>query len=195
MELTLRDVKQAPAELAAVRRIYERAFPQEERMPFWMLRWRSRQKNVRLYGAYHGGALVAMAHLISDGSTAYLLYFAVEEHCRGQGVGSQVLSLLKARLQGQTILLCIEPEEPGAPNAAQRQRRRRFYARGGFRETGYQAREGAVVFDLLAYGPPADKAAYLRLMRSFIGWPLRLVFHPQVFDKPAPDHRNREETV
>lgn len=152
-------------------------------MPFWMLKWRSQHKNVQFYSVLDGDVMVGMVHLVSDGKTAYLLYFAVAEGCRSRGYGSRILDLLKARLAGQSLLLCVEPLDPDAPNYPQRLRRMQFYTRNGFRETGYQAKEGTVIFDMLAYGPPVQKESYVRLMRGFIGWPLRLLFHPQAFDK------------
>lgn len=182
MALIFRDLRAHPDRCPAAVELYQTSFPPEERMPVWMLKWRSHHKTVRFYSVEENGRQAAIIHLVTDGKTAYLLYFAVEPHLRGQGCGSRVLTRLKEMLPGQAILLCVEPLDPAAPNLEQRQRRLAFYKKNGFAETGYQAKEGTVIFDVLSFGPP-DLEGYVRLLRGFIGWPLRLIFHPCAFPR------------
>jgi GNAT superfamily N-acetyltransferase len=179
--MELQDLRYTPSLLPFAQNLYESAFPKEERMPFWMLRWRSRQNNIRFYVVMQEAEPVGLVHLITGSSGAYLMYFAVAEMERGKGLGRRIVSLLKEQFAGQNLFLCVEPLTPTAPNLAQRKRRKSFYHRCGFEETGYQAREGTVIFDVLSWGTPFRPEEYLRLLRRFIGFPLRLVFHPAVF--------------
>ena len=70
---------------------------------------------------------------------------------RGRGVGSQALKLLAEIYPEQYIFLEIEPENEKASNALQRIRRKKFYLRCGFQETG-------ILWDM--YGVPMEVLCY-----------------------------------
>lgn len=78
-------------------------------------------------------------------------YFAVMPSKRGRGVGSQALKLLADIYPEQYIFLEIEPENEKASNALQRIRRKKFYLRCGFQETG-------ILWDM--YGVPMEVLCY-----------------------------------
>lgn len=65
-------------------------------------------------------------------------YLAVSPACRGQGIGSEILSLLDERYGGKRILLEIEdPEEP-CDNPKERRSRKAFYLRNGMTVQDYK---------------------------------------------------------
>ena len=181
MQLEFRDVRQCPAEYDRVESLYRRAFPEEEQMPTWLFRRRIRRDDVRLYSVW-AAEWVGFVYLLVGEKTAYLMYFAVDDSCRGQGYGSQILSELRALLPGRQILVSVEPLDPDAENCQQREKRQSFYRRNGYVDSGYQVKEGEVTFDLLLSEingfAPAD---YLALMKGFIGRLLGFVFHPAIF--------------
>ena len=78
-------------------------------------------------------------------------YFAVMSSKRGGGVGTNALKLLSDVYPEYYIFLEIEPENEKASNALQRVRRKNFYLRCGFQETG-------ILWDM--YGVPMEVLCY-----------------------------------
>ena len=64
------------------------------------------------------------------------MYFAVEEQFRDHGLGGETLLLLRRQLPGLRLIVDIERQDDSAENAALRRRRKQFYLRHGYRETG-----------------------------------------------------------
>ena len=89
---------------------------------------------------------------------AYLLYLGVKPESQGQGVGSEILDLIKART-GQPVLLDVEPiDDPHAENKRQRQDRWRFYQRNGFAKTDLTIVYDEEVFQVLICGMDVTSA-------------------------------------
>ncbi len=181
MKLTLKNVTHHPEISGAIKELYKEAFPIEEQMPYWALRWRSSKGGARLCGVFDGPKLVGMVSFLTEGNFLYLMYLAVAEQYRDCGYGSAILNFLKERYPQWPIMICVEPMDPQAKNFAQRQRRWRFYERHGFVKQPFRVKEGIVVFDVLTCGGTVQPAWYMNLMKRFVG-PLRMVFHPKVLD-------------
>ena len=151
-----------------------RDFPPEERMPLKRMLALTRLGHQQTLGLFDGTSLAAYAVLILNQASrpaALLNYFAVEPGCRGQGVGGQALELLRraaARLDLPYILFEVEAPE-SALNSQEletRQRRVRFYLRGGARPTGVDSWLYGVDYHIMllpAQGQnPAPKSALVK---------------------------------
>ena len=90
---------------------------------------------------------------------------------------SRILSNMRRRAAGRTVVLELEPLDDGAPNLEQRRRRLAFYGRGGFRCTGYRIHEGDQSYSVMADGA-FDPGAFRRLVFRF-GLGLRRTFLTQ----------------
>ncbi len=146
----------SPAQAATqpeLRRLYESAFPREERIP-WKDLLRLVEKMPLEFAEYRDGAeLLGITIVYPRPRLSWFWYFAVPEEKRGRGIGQRILSALLARYEGRSAVLDMEdPAQPGAPNAAQRRRRRDFYLRNGFRETGVGKTFGPVAMTILLRG-------------------------------------------
>ena len=146
----------APAQAATdpeLRRLYESAFPREERIP-WDDLLRLVEKMPLEFAEYREGAeLLGITIVYPRTRLSWFWYFAVPEDKRGRGVGQRILSALLARYEGRSAVLDMEdPAQPGASNAAQRRRRRDFYLRNGFRETGVGKTFGPVAMTMMLKG-------------------------------------------
>jgi len=86
-------------------------------------------------GAYdEQGRLAAYALMYApDHEPAVLLdYLAVEEECRGKGIGTNLLGLLRTYYRERTGALLIECERPiSAPDEKEARKRIRFYSQAG----------------------------------------------------------------
>jgi GNAT superfamily N-acetyltransferase len=146
----------------ALRRLYHTAFPKEEQMPWWILRLTSLRRDMGVEGFYEGDRLRGFTHSVATEDVLFLLFFAVNDDCRGQGWGSEILTKLKAENPGRTVVLNVELLDPEANNYDQRLRRMAFYKRNGFFDTGYDVDEVGGTFRVLATKPELDVDAYLR---------------------------------
>ena len=151
--------------------VYLSAFPKEERLPWWLLRLFSCRRDMGITAYYDGHKFCGITVSAATEKVLFLLFFAVEDDCRGRGCGSEILQLLKKENPGRAIVLNVEPLDEAAENAAQRVSRMRFYNRNGFYDTGYDIDEVGGTFRVLS-DRPLDAQAYLQVFRrlSFGFW-------------------------
>ena len=124
--------------LEEVKALYMKAFPPEERKPFSIIEDKVREGSMEILCMEEDGRFLGLAIMILHGDIALIDYLAVSPESRGGGVGTRTLALLKARYPERTLLLEIEdPDEP-CDNAAERLRRRDFYARNGMIAMDYR---------------------------------------------------------
>ena len=137
----------------ALRALYESAFPREERIPWEDLLRLVREMPLEFAEYREGAELLGITIVYPRPRLSWFWYFAVPEEKRGRGIGQRILSALLARYEGRSAVLDMEdPAQPGAPNAAQRLRRRDFYLRNGFRETGVGKTFGPVAMTMMLKG-------------------------------------------
>ncbi len=146
----------SPAQTAAdpaLRALYESAFPREERIPWDDLLLLVEEMPLEFAEYREGSELLGITIVYPRPRLSWFWYFAVPEEKRGRGIGQRILSALLARYEGRSAVLDMEdPAQPGAPNAAQRFRRRDFYLRNGFRETGVGKTFGPVAMTMMLKG-------------------------------------------
>lgn len=162
--------------LTYAKKLYHEAFPKEERLPWWVLRFMTVLNGVELSAFYDGAEFCGFTHTTATDDTVYVMFFAVNENLRSKGYGSAILEKLKQLHSDKAIILNVEPLDDRAPNADQRVKRMRFYERNGFYDTGYNSTEVGGIFRVLSTKPNLDIKAYLRvfLKISFGFWQPRV---------------------
>jgi len=133
-----------------IKEIYETSFPKSEKFPFWVLKQCAKESNVRLDSIidHNTDKIVGMSFLISYDDITYLMYVAIDKKYRNKGFGSLVLRDLILRQADVSILLCIE--RPSAKKEDIKVRRKDFYLRNGFYETGYFIEDSGVEYEFLS---------------------------------------------
>lgn len=132
--------------------LYEEAFPPEERFDMSLLDDLARRDGVAFTAYYRSGEFCGFSYCVDTGSYLYLLFLAVDDARRSQGLGSLILARLKERYPGRAIVVEIEPVDPAATNAGQRSARLDFYRRNGFKPAGLDSIEGDMVYTVLVFG-------------------------------------------
>ena len=155
--------------LGKMRSLYLRAFPAEERTPWFILKRRAKQGRAEALEATDGGEFVGMAYVVTFEDMAYLFYLAVEEEKRGRGTGGQILSALRERFPGKRIFLAREQLDKSAGNYPERESRHRFYLSNGFEDWGIQIKEGAVTYDVMGIGKKVTPPEYRALITGWAG--------------------------
>lgn len=146
-------------DLVRIKALYNRAFPENERRPFDDM-MASLNNWLELNVFYADGAFVGFAFLLNCGDISHIIYFAVEEEMRGQGMGSAALKAMRAENPGMRMLVDIERDIPGAPNTMQRCHRKHFYLRSGYQETQVKYEWRGEQYEILSNGGDVSDAEF-----------------------------------
>ena len=164
MELTQVDINKDKALQRKAAKLYKEAFPKEERIPWWLLRWNARRKGIGLTAFLDGDTFCGFTSSVTVEDLHFLLFFAVETALRGQGYGSRILSDIQKN-HGK-VTLNVEPLIDTAPNLKERQRRFAFYRKNGFLDTGYHVWEIGGKFRVLSTQRELDVPQYQKVFQK-----------------------------
>ena len=132
-----------------VRQMYLDAFPPAERMPFPMMVAMSKLWHTDFLEFYDGDTLCGFVYLAHNRKLVFIMFLAVDKAMRSKGYGSAILHEIQNRYPDKKIIVSIEPCDAVAPDLALRTRRKAFYSRNGYRETGYRMRLSGVEQEIL----------------------------------------------
>lgn len=113
--LTALPIGTAHPDLFRVRRLYESAFPANERRPFEAL-LSGFDGQGELLAFYLRDCFAGFVSLLTWADITHILYFAIEEALRNRGLGSAALECIKGRKPGQRLIADLEAPLPKAPN-------------------------------------------------------------------------------
>ena len=143
---------QNSAEKKKIKSLFQRAIPAHERPPFFWLYRKRKRENVSFFNVYDGNEWVGAVFFSVHKSLVYVWVFAIDDSVRSKGYGSAVFLEIRRLYPDHRILLGIEAPRENAKNSEQRIKRKQFYERNGFRETGYFAKQFNDSFELLLIG-------------------------------------------
>ncbi|MCC8023482.1 MAG: GNAT family N-acetyltransferase [Clostridiales bacterium] len=182
--LQTKEITKKFSDLPQVKALYRTVFPRQEQMPFWFLLRKAKQDGVRFTAFYDGGEFVGLAYTNTYEDLTFLLYLAVCPAVQSKGYGSQILTWLHETYPSNRFLLNMEALDEGAGNYAQRQSRRKFYEKNGYRATGLHVKDFHVIYELLIRGGGCTAAEYTALYRQFAG----AVLYPFIKQKLIEEH-------
>lgn len=133
----------------AVKRIYFEAFPKEERMPFPMMVAMSKLWNTQFTAFYDKDILCGFVYMAMNRKLVFLMFFAVDQKFRSKGYGSRILKEIRNKYPNKKIVISIEPCNENVSDIAIRKRRKAFYMRNGYNETGYRMKLNGVVQEII----------------------------------------------
>lgn len=132
-----------------IKRIYFEAFPKNERMPFLMMVAMSKLWNTQFFGFYDGDTPCGLIYLASNSKIVFVMFFAVNQCLRSKGYGSSILQQIEKMYSNKKIIISIEPCDDNDPDIALRRRRKSFYMRNGYQETGYMMKLGGMEQEII----------------------------------------------
>ena len=162
--MEIRDINQDIALCRPAKALYHAAFPNEERLPWWILRLNARRKGVDLNAFVEGDVFCGFTASVTVEDLHFLLFFAINEEKRGMGYGSAILRMLQE--QYKTLVLNVELLDPAAENYEQRKRRFAFYQRNGLVDTHYHVWEVGGKFRVLSTDPVLDVKQYKKIFKK-----------------------------
>ncbi|MBE6570379.1 MAG: GNAT family N-acetyltransferase [Ruminococcaceae bacterium] len=146
--------------------LYRNAFPAGERKPFSIIRKMQKMGRTDVWYAKKEGGFAGFAATINGNGRILIDYLAVDKKKRCQGIGTEILKLLRTRYEGMGVFLEIERVCADAPNAAERIRRKQFYLAAGMQEMHVFARVFGVEMELLGWNCTMDFEEYRAFYRD-----------------------------
>lgn len=110
---------------------------------------------------------------------AYLFFLAIDADSRGKGYGSRAIETLTAEYPDKIHTVDFEMPDDAAPNREQRKKRRSFYLRNGYRETGLFLSYLGVDYEVFCMGDSFPIDTFKAMMKT-----IQVEgFHPRYFTK------------
>ncbi len=166
-----------------IKRIYESAFPDEEKAPFFLIMHKVKTKKAEILTAYENGEFVGFAYMVCYRDLVYLFYLAVDENKRGRGYGRKIIEAVKVRYVGKRVFLAREQIDKSAENYEQRVSRRDFYIKCGFHDLPCCIKEASVIYDVMGIGGNVSAKEYDALITSWAGKILRKIVDMRIIEK------------
>lgn len=142
------------------------AFPPEEYLaPSEFVRMAKRD-GFDFLALLDGTKFVGFAAVLTYENTAYLFFLAIDERLRGKGYGGRAVETLRAEYPDKIHTVDFEMIDDAAPNREQRERRRRFYLRNGYRETGLFLSYFGVDYEVFCSGDDFDPDGFKAMMKT-----------------------------
>lgn len=163
------DINKSKTARQLVRRLYFSAFPLAERTPFVYLQYRTKHKCADCFAVYDKEQFVGLVYNVYYKDLVYVFYLAVNENCRDKGYGSKILREIQQRFKEKRLILSIEEVNPDSANYEQRKRRKAFYEKNGFHDSGVRVTELGVIYEVLIYGNQISKDEYMQMMKNYTG--------------------------
>lgn len=116
--------------------INKEAFPPSEYMPVEEIFYFAQNTNSDVLGIYDHRHLVGFILFLKNAECGYIFFLAIDQSARSKGYGGEALKALAAAYPELQIILDFEEINENAENLDQRIRRKKFYLRNGFCETG-----------------------------------------------------------
>lgn len=166
------ELHQDSAEAVQAERLYLTAFPEIERHPIEELHeaCNHKQESACQWLIFKDEELfVGMAYMITYKDIAFLLYFAVDDNMRNKSYGSRILKSLQSRYENMEMTLLIESLHETCDNMNIRIRRKEFYLRNGFYDTGFiqPCNDKSIFYDILSTAKTFNKYKYMEFVEHY----------------------------
>ena len=165
--MELREIMKISEDKAVLEEINTEAIPENERTSLDNLFATGADGNLEVLGIYEENGPVGFFVVRKYKSTRYLAYFAINAECRSKGIGSKALALLFDRYSHCQIVVEFEAPRKDAKEDDMVVRRRNFYLRNGFHETGWLTFYDGVEFEIACSRPMFDEQEFEGFVEYF----------------------------
>lgn len=166
MGLTIEPITQESRFWAQVNTLAKEAFPPEEYLAPSELVKMAQSDNFDFLALLDDDTFVGFMVVMLYENLAYLFFLAINENSRGKGYGSRAIETLRAEYPDKTQTVDFEMLDDTAPNKEQREKRRSFYLRNGYRETGLFLSYLGVDYEVFCMGSAFDIDTFKAMMKT-----------------------------
>lgn len=143
-EMELKSIDKASADKRALESIHEEAIPEAERVSLDEMM----DTGAEVIGIYEDGEPAGYLMIRHYKKIVYLAFLAVRRDLRSGGIGSEALRMLISAYPDRQIVVEYEAPEKSSPAASIRARRKAFYLRNGFYDTGWNTCYDGTEFEI-----------------------------------------------
>ena len=131
--MVLKTLSNGSDDIEILEKINEEAIPENERNSLEDLM----ATGAEVVGIYEDSKPAGFLVVREYGEIVYLAYLATRQDLRGQGIGGRALGKLVAMHSDKQVVVEYEAPDDGSDENDLNQRRKQFYLRNGFFETGW----------------------------------------------------------
>ena len=167
-------------DLEKVEILAKEAFPPEEYLsPANLIAMANKDNNLKFLALYHETDFAGFMVVKTYKTMAYLFFLAICPDFRGFGLGSLAVKTLKQLYPDYCQVVDFEQVDDRADNYRQRVKRKQFYLRNGYRETGLFVKYLDVTYEVMSMGIPFNLTDFKEMFAT-----LDIEgFNPQYFNK------------
>lgn len=144
--------------------INDEAFPISERLSFDEIFDFASNTNTDVIGIYDEENPVGFAVILKNAECGYIYFIAIDHRVRSKGYGSVAIQKIMKVYSELQLVLDFEIIDEKSENNEQRVRRKNFYLRNGFHETGNYTMLRDERFEVVCNGGKLNKTALKDLL-------------------------------
>lgn len=145
--------------------INNEAFPSSEIMSYDEIFDFADRTDTDVLGIYDDDKFVGFIVLLKNAECGYVYYLAIDSRARSKGYGGSAIRKLMEDYSHLQIILDFEIIDESAENLEQRIRRKSFYLRNGFHETGRFTLLNGYRFEVVCNKQELRADAFMELIR------------------------------
>ncbi|MBM6855355.1 GNAT family N-acetyltransferase [Mediterraneibacter glycyrrhizinilyticus] len=142
------------------------AFPPEEYLPPARLAEMAEADGFDFLALKDGEAFVGFMTVITFENLAYPFFLSIDPSCRSKGYGGRAIETLKAQYPGKKQVVDFEMLDETADNSRQREKRRNFYLRNGYKETGFFLSYLGVEYEVFCMDDDFEPEVFKAMMKT-----------------------------
>lgn len=162
--MNFKKLERNSADVPLLEKLNNQAFPENERIDIDDIFSFSESDGREVIGIYTDNEFSGFIVTMKFRKCVYICYLAICSEKRSKGIGGRSLKMLKEYYPDCQIVVDFEAPDEHSSNNAQRIRRRNFYYRNDFYETGYYQFYMETEFEIACNKPNFDKAEFERLI-------------------------------
>lgn len=168
-------------DISLLEKLNNQAFPENERIDIDDMFSFPEKSGREVIGIYTDNEFSGFIITIKFMKCVYICYFAVCPEKRSHGIGGKALKILKEYYPECQIVVDFEALDENSANNQQRIRRRNFYYRNGFFETGYYQYYMQTEFEIACSEPVFNKSEFESLINEI--HKIAPDFNPELYRK------------
>lgn len=166
MNLEVEPVTEESQYLKQINKLAQEAFPPEEYLAPSSLIEMAKQDCFDFWVLKDQNQFVGFMVVQCYKNMAYLFFLAIDPTCRSKGYGQKAIKTLKKLYPNYSQVVDFEKVDEIATNRLQREKRRRFYLKNGYKETGLFLSYLGVDYEVFCMDEHFDGETFKALMQT-----------------------------
>jgi len=183
MNLQQKNVNKNSSDLKRIESLLQNSFPEVERFPMDLILYKLEKDIGNLLAIYDNDNFIGFTYLIQYNNLTYVQYLAVDDNYQSMGYGSKILQFINEKYGMNPIILNIEIVDPTFENYLQRKKRKNFYKKNEFNESGLIFKDRWGTYEVMVNNEfNINKSDFINLMKCFVGTSLFLYLEIVITD-------------